>query len=76
MSLTGASGFHYAETAEDISRDLALDGAAFGVRRHVSKVPRTDSSTATTLDPTEGVIFAKNARPRPNRLAAERYAIG
>jgi outer membrane immunogenic protein len=29
MSLTGASGLHYAETAEDISRDLALDGAAY-----------------------------------------------
>ena len=29
MSLSGASGFHYAETAEDTSRDLALDGAAY-----------------------------------------------
>jgi hypothetical protein len=31
MSLSGASGFHYAETAEEISRDLALDGAAYSV---------------------------------------------
>jgi hypothetical protein len=44
--------------------------------RHFRNVPRTDSSTAATLDLTEGVIFPKNARPRPNRLAAERYAIG
>jgi hypothetical protein len=29
MILSGASGFHYAETAEEISRDLALDGAAY-----------------------------------------------
>jgi hypothetical protein len=33
MSLSGASGFHYAETAEEISRDLALDGAAYSGHR-------------------------------------------
>jgi hypothetical protein len=59
MSLSGASGLHYAETAEKISRDLALDGAAYSAPTRIDMVTaiwslRASTAASTGMAPPSG----------------------